>query len=161
MNLFCASNLVTTMLLPRFHYLSLYFTLVKNVPECNNYTKLFHTWRIVNRNINKLFGTCGRNLKVIESNSTWYRFDEARILEHVCPNTNSIDCGVKYPGFFIQTHPSFEDGVKQMSIHYYRYTCFDAYGAAFVRNCANFYVYKFSYLPNWDCDFGICTQSSE
>ena len=126
------------------------------MPECNNYTTLLDTWRRVNDNFSKPFGTCDRNLT---GNITWYRFDEARILEHVCPNTTSLNCGVKYPGFFIQTHPSVEDGVRQMSIHYYRYTCFGAYGTAFVRNCADFYVYNFSYLPNWDCDFGICTQS--
>ena len=125
------------------------------MPECNNYTTLFHTWRRVNHNISKPAGTCDRNLT---GNSTWYRFDEARILEHVCPNTTSLYCGVKYPGYFIQTHPKVEEGVQQIPIHYYRYSCFAPYGTAFVRNCVDFYVYKFPYLPSWDCDFGICTE---
>ena len=128
---------------------------MKNVPECNNYTTLFDTWRRVNHNISKPSGRCDRNLT---SNSTWYRFDEARVLEHGCPNTTSLYCGVKHPGFFNRTHPSVEDGVKQMRIHYYRYYCSGDYGTAFVRNCAGFYVYKFSYLPFWDCDYGICTE---
>ena len=128
---------------------------MKHVPECNNYTTLFDTWRRVNHNISKPPGSCDRNLT---SNSTWYRFDEARVLEHGCPNTTSLYCGVKHPGFFNQTHPSVEDGVKQMRIHYYRYYCSGDYGTAFVRNCAGFYVYKFSYLPFWDCDYGICTE---
>ena len=125
------------------------------MPECNNYTTLFHTWRRVNHNISKPVGTCDRNLT---GNSTWYRFDEARILEHVCPNITSLYCGVKYPGYFIQTHPKVEEGVQQIPIHYYRYSCFAPYGTAFVRNCVDFYVYKFPYLPSWDCDFGICTE---
>ena len=125
------------------------------MPECNNYTTLFHTWRRVNHNISKPVGTCDRNLT---GNSTWYRFDEARILENVCPNTTSLYCGVKYPGYLIQTHPKVEEGVQQIPIHYYRYSCFAPYGTAFVRNCVDFYVYKFPYLPSWDCDFGICTE---
>ena len=125
------------------------------MPECNNYTTLFHTWRRVNHNISKPVGTCDRNLT---GNSTWYRFDEARILENVCPNTTSLYCGVKYPGYFIQTHPKVEEGVQQIPLHYYRYSCFAPYGTAFVRNCVDFYVYKFPYLPSWDCDFGICTE---
>ena len=125
------------------------------MPECNNYTTLFHTWRRVNHNISKPVGTCDRNLT---GNSTWYRFDEARIIEHVCPNITSLYCGVKYPGYFIQTHPKVEEGVQQIPIHYYRYSCFAPYGTAFVRNCVDFYVYKFPYLPSWDCDFGICTE---
>ena len=123
--------------------------------ECNNYTTLFHTWRRVNHNISKPFGTCDRNLT---GNSTWYRFDEAQIVENVCPNTTSLYCGVKYPGYFIQPHPKVQEGVQQISIHYYRYSCFSPYGTAFVRNCVDFYVYKFPYLPTWDCDFGICTE---
>ena len=125
------------------------------MPECNNYTTLFHTWRRVNHNISKPVGTCDRNLT---GNSTWYRFDEARILENVCPNITSLYCGVKYPGYFIQTHPKVEEGVQQIPIHYYRYSCFAPYGTAFVRNCVDFYVYKFPNLPSWDCDFGICTE---
>ena len=125
------------------------------MPECNNYTILFHTWRRVNHNISKPVGTCDRNLT---GNSTWYRFDEARILENVCPNTTFLYCGVKYPGYLIQTHPKVEEGVQQIPIHYYRYSCFAPYGTAFVRNCVDFYVYKFPYLPSWDCDFGICTE---
>ena len=67
-------------------------------------------------------------------------------------------CGVKHPGYFNQSHPSVEDGVKQMRIHYYRFYCSGDYGTALVRNCASFFVYKLLYLPFWDCDYGICTE---
>ena len=123
--------------------------------ECNNYTTLSHTWRRVNQNVSKPSGICDRNLT---SNSTWYRFEEAKILEHGCPNTTSHSCGVKYPGYLNQTHPSVEDGVKKVRIHYYRYHCSGDYGTVFVRNCARFYVYKFPYLPAQDCEYGICTE---
>ena len=125
------------------------------MPECNNYTSLFHPWRRVNQNISKPSSICDRNFT---SNSTWYRFGKAKILEHGCPNTTSQSCGVKYPGYLNQTHPSVEDGVKKMRIHYYRYNCSGDIGTVFVRNCAGFYVYKFPYLPEKDCEYGICTE---
>lgn len=123
--------------------------------ECNNYTTLSDTWRRVHQNVSKPSGICDRSLT---SNSTWYRFEEAKILEHGCPNTTSHGCGVKYPGYLNQTHPSVEDGVKKMRIHYYRYHCSGDYGTVFVRNCTRFYVYKFPYLPAKDCEYGICTE---
>lgn len=127
---------------------------VKDIPECNNYTILYDPWRRVNHTISKPSDHCDSNLT---SNNTWYRFDESQIYEHSCPNTTSYYCGVKYPGYFNQSHPSIEDGVKQMRIHYYRFYCSGDYGTALVRNCAGFFVYKFSYLPFWDCEYGICT----
>ena len=129
--------------------------LVKDVPECNNYMTLYDTWRRVNHNISKPAGSCDRDLA---RNGTWYRSDESKILEHVCPNTTSHDCGVDHPGYFTQPHPSVADGVKQMQIHYYRFYSSGNYGTALVRNCASFFVYKFPYLPSEDCSYGICTE---
>ena len=128
--------------------------LVKGVPECNNYTILYDPWRRVNNTISKPSGHCDRNLT---GNNTWYRFDGSKIYEHSCPNTTSHYGGVKYPGYFTQSHPRAKVRVKQMRIHYYRVYCSGGYGTALVRNCAGFYVYKFPYLPFWDCDYGICT----
>ena len=128
--------------------------LVEDILECSNHTTLFDTWRRVNHNISKPSGNCDRDLV---SNTSWYRFEESKILEHRCPNTTSHYCGVKHPGYFNESHPAVEDGVKQMRIHYFRFYCSGDYGTALVRNCAGFFVYKFLYLPFWDCDYGICT----
>ena len=128
---------------------------MKKVPECNNYTTLFQPWRLVNHTSRKPSHVCDRNMT---RNGTWYRFDESKILEHGCPNKTAHYCGVKYPGYFNETHPSVEDGVTKMRIHYYRFYCAGDYGTAYVRNCAGFYVYKFTYLPFWDCEYGICTE---
>lgn len=132
-----------------------YYFLVKDLPECNNYTTLYDPWRRINHNISRPSNSCDSSLV---GNNTWYRFDESKIFEHSCPNTTSHYCGVQHPGYFVDTHPSVGDGVKQMRIHYYRFYCSGDYGTAFVRNCASFYVYKFPYLPFWDCDYGICTE---
>ena len=120
--------------------------LVKDVPECNNYKIIYDASRRVNHNITKPSSSCDRHLV---ENGTWYRFDESKILQHVCPNLTSHYCGVDHPGYFTQPHPSAADGVKEIRIYYYYFYCSGDYGTALVRNCASFLVYKSTYLPFW------------
>ena len=82
--------------------------LVKDLPECNNYTIIYDASRRVNHNITKPSSSCDRDLV---ENGTWYRFDESKILQHVCPNLTSHYCGVDHQGYFTQPHPSAADGV--------------------------------------------------
>ncbi|XP_057295079.1 uncharacterized protein LOC130623591 isoform X2 [Hydractinia symbiolongicarpus] len=127
------------------------------ITECYNYTLHQESWRLYELNNNSNNQTnqssCdGRNLK-----NGWHRFDVGigtKILSN-CTNAPN-QCGTRSPGWMQGPHPEVDDGIVSRNLRYYTHYCGDDHGAVLVRNCGNFYTYRFGNIPYWSCQFGIC-----
>ena len=77
------------------------------------------------------------------------------MLQNKCTDAQNR-CVVKNPGWLDRSHPTVYEGVVEAQVYFYQFYCASDYGSVRVRNCGSYYVYQFTYLPYWSCDYGIC-----
>ncbi|XP_057294547.1 oncoprotein-induced transcript 3 protein-like [Hydractinia symbiolongicarpus] len=130
---------------------------ILTITECYNYTLHQESWRLYeldnNSNDQTNQSSCdARNLKY-----GWHRFDVGigtKILSNWINAPNH--CGTRSPGWLQGPHPEVDDDIVSQNLRYYKHYCGDKHGEVLVRNCGNFYTYRFVNIPYWSCQFGIC-----
>lgn len=123
------------------------------VSPCSNYTDLSHeTWRSTNNSMKQSNNT-SCDAKMLKNG--WFRF-AGRLYDH-CPNQKPA-CGTLNPGWVSGSHPRHGEKVYR-NLHYNSRYCAGAtdQGRVEIQHCGDFFVYKFNWIPDWSCDYGICT----
>ncbi|XP_066922095.1 uncharacterized protein [Clytia hemisphaerica] len=130
---------------------------VSGIEGCTGYIKHNESWRNVH------------SASTIQSNETscdahflraerWHRFTGSggRIIYDKCPGSGN-KCGTSNPGWLVGSHPTKLGELKTSMLHFHSFTCGDDFGTVGVKNCGDFYVYKFLKMPYWSCGYGLCT----
>jgi len=125
---------------------------VVSAPECKSYATL-SDWE---RNVNQNDGNGGVESCDSGISSGWYRFTGAAgtKMPTSCPPMYS--CGTDAPGWMQGSHPSVQDGAVNRTVcfHWDNNCCIWSNGIQ-VRNCGDFYVYKFPGPPP-NCTLKYC-----
>jgi len=70
---------------------------------------------------------------------------------------NGRRCGTKSPGWMVGSHPTIAGAQSNATLYFHSFYCADDFGSVEIRNCGNFFTYRFTKLPYWSCDYGVCT----
>ncbi|XP_057294911.1 uncharacterized protein LOC130623439 isoform X2 [Hydractinia symbiolongicarpus] len=150
---------------------------ISSLTECHNYTTHTEAWRkhyrfnatykpnttvatfttqgFTTTPFNYTYSYCDpRNLK-----NGWHRFNGAagtRLLDYCTGSRNR--CGTPSPGWVYGSHPTVEEGIVKRPLRFFTHYCADDSGEVLIRNCGNFYSYRFTKLPSWSCNYGVCTR---
>ena len=156
----CASWLCscTIILYQKNKLISLYFFfVVHSIEGCYNYTTHNDNWRNVNSNMVVQPNTTSCDHKNLMTPG-WHRFVGASgtRLHTKCPDSGN-KCGTTSPGWVVGEHPVAVGETTKNTLYFHTFYCADDFGSVEIKNCGNFFSYRFTNIPVWSCDYGICT----
>ena len=122
---------------------------------CLNYTVHNESWRNINSN------------STVQSNSTscdaqflmsgWHRFTGAAGNMLYNRRLNSTNrCGTEIPGWSRGGSKPTGIGRPRLDTMAFRFPQYDKFGLAFIKNCGDFFTYKFVRFPDKSCSYGVC-----
>jgi len=123
---------------------------------CYNYRTHNESWR----NINSIGGaqpnTTSCDAERLKDG--WHRFiGGAGSVLYGNNCVNGTRCGTRSPGWLIGSHPTISGAKTNATLHFNSFYCADDFGLVDIRNCGNFFTYRFIKFPYWSCDYGVCT----
>lgn len=129
---------------------------------CNNYNFHDEPWRkLTNKNQGlSSLQLVRKSCDAVHLRSGWHRFSSSLSnnngkLSSKCPGSRN-HCGTARPGWVNGSYPVNYGEIRTGTLQYYSFYCADDNGKVQIRNCGNFFVYKFIDIPYWSCEYGIC-----
>ena len=130
-----------------------YFHVVGHIEGCFNYTTHNDPWRHVWSRANNTNTTCDYR----KLSTGWHRFigNGTKLYNGSCVSIGK--CGTRSPGWMRGSYPTVIGAKVNATIHFHTYYCADDFGVVSIRNCGSFFTFKFTKLPYWSCNYGLCT----
>ena len=132
------------------------FITVSKIEGCYHYKIHSDLWRNINSNMSIQPANISCDINTLKYG--WHRFvgTSGTQLHTRCPNSRN-KCGTVNPGWIIGKHPDTAGEGSKNTLHFRNLACGDVFGSVVIRNCGNFFTYKFTKFPTWFCSYGVCT----